>query len=594
MIRTTVLRNPFRWRTLCTNLFLRYQSHTTRGQPKVENRNSQINFEHFQSHNSNEKRSKWTYKRLFLVGGTAGLTVGLLTSDSVYENTKHTILTAKRVGVVAEATFRCFRLYKNTLSKEYDTPQDRNKALAKTHKDAATITLRALERNGGIYIKLGQHITALTYLLPREWTDTMIPLQDKCPQLSMEEINSMFLLDLGVSVNDLFSEFNPEPIGVASLAQVHLARLRETGEQVAVKVQHPSLAEFVPLDVYLTTRVFELMRKVFPEYPLTWLGDELRNLIFVELNFENEAENAERTANYFKDYKQKTALRIPRIVTAHKRILVMECVSGARLDDLKYMEQHKISTAEVSSCLSHIFSDMIFTPNVGLHCDPHGGNLAIRALDHKSNGHNFEIILYDHGLYRQIPLQMKRDYSHFWLSVIDNNVEEMKKYADKIAGIRGDQRFKIFLAAITGRDPETALSNSVVSQRSHDEVTNIQRRIQEEDGVLEDLMDILSTMPRIILLILKTNDLTRALDENLNNPLGPERTFLILANYCARCVYDEQVENLKKTYSTFSLNWIMASAKCWFQFQKRRSSLWIYDWVMLFPQLDAVMYMYIC
>ena len=349
MIRTTVLRNPFRWRTLCTNLFLRYQSHTTRGQPKVEDRNSQINFEHFQSHNSNEKRSKWTYKRLFLVGGTAGLTVGLLTSYSVYENTKHTILTAKRVGVVAEATFRCFRLYKNTLSKEYDTPQDRNKALAKTHKDAATITLRALERNGGIYIKLAQHITALTYLLPREWTDTMIPLQDKCPQLSMEEINSMFLLDLGVSVNDLFSEFNPEPIGVASLAQVHLAQLRETGEQVAVIVQHPSLAEFVPLDVYLTTRVFELMRKVFPEYPLTWLGDELRNLIFVELNFENEAENAERTANYFKDYKQKTALRIPRIVTAHKRILVMECVSGARLDDLKYMEQHKISTAEVSS-----------------------------------------------------------------------------------------------------------------------------------------------------------------------------------------------------------------------------------------------------
>ncbi len=107
---------------------------------------------------------------------------------------------------------------------------------------------------------------------------------------------------------------------------------------------------------------------------------------------------------------EKPHLRIPRIVTAHKRILVMECVSGARLDDLKYMEQHKISTAEVSSCLSHIFSDMIFTPNVGLHCDPHGGNLAIRALDHKSNGHNFEIILYDHGLYRQIPLQMKRDY----------------------------------------------------------------------------------------------------------------------------------------------------------------------------------------
>lgn len=531
---------------------------------------------------SGSKRKPWGYKRLFLIGGTAGLTVGLLTSDTVYDNTRHIVLTAKRVGVVADATIRCFRLYKQTLSKEYDTPQDRHDALARTHKDAATITLRALERNGGIYIKLGQHITALTYLLPREWTDTMIPLQDKCPQLSMEEINAMFLRDLGQSIDDIFSEFNPEPVGVASLAQVHMAKLRDTGEEVAVKVQHPSLAEFVPLDVYLTTSVFELMHKVFPEYPLTWLGDELRDLIYVELNFKNEAENAERTARYFENHKAKTALRIPNIVTAHKRILVMECVSGARLDDLKYLEEHNIKAAEVSSCLSHIFSDMIFTPNVGLHCDPHGGNLAIRAVEGKVAGHNFEIVLYDHGLYRQIPLQMKRDYAHFWLSVLDHNVPEMRKYAEKIAGIKGDQRFRIFLAAITGRDPETALNESVVSQRSREEVKNIQRQIQLDDGVLEDLMDILSTMPRVMLLILKTNDLTRALDENLNNPLGPERTFLVLANYCARCVYDEQVESIKKNYSAFSWRaWVETTTR-WFQFQRRKSSLWVYDWMMFF------------
>lgn len=535
-----------------------------------------------ESPNAHGNESKWSYKRLFLIGGAAGLTVGVLTSEDLRDNVRHTYLTAKRVGVVVEATFRCFRLYQKTLSKEFDTPQERSAALAKTHKAAADITLRALETNGGIYIKLGQHITALTYLLPREWTDTMIPLQDKCPRLSMEEINDMFLLDLGMSINDIFMDFDPEPIGVASLAQVHMGRLKESGEKVAVKVQHPSLAEFVPLDVYLTTRVFELMRKVFPEYPLTWLGDELKNLIFVELNFENEAENAERTDSYFRNYKGKTALRIPLIVTAHKRILIMECVSGARLDDLKYMKEHNISTAEVSSCLSHIFSDMIFTPNVGLHCDPHGGNLAIRALDKKVNGHNFEIVLYDHGLYRQIPLQMKRDYSHFWLSVIDNDVESMKYYAEKMAGIKGHQRFKIFLAAITGRDPETALNKSVVSQRSFEEVENIQRQIQEEDGVLEDLMDILSTMPRIILLILKTNDLTRALDENLNNPLGPERTFLILANYCARCVHDEQVETIGQKYSRFSWQGIVAYTKCWIDFQKRRVSLWAYDLLMLF------------
>ena len=58
----------------------------------------------------------------------------------------------------------------------------------------------------------------------------------------------------------------------------------------------------------------------------------------------------------------------------------MEYVSGERLDNLKYMEQNNIDPSEVSSCLSHIFNNMIFTPGVALHCDPHGGNLAIRSV----------------------------------------------------------------------------------------------------------------------------------------------------------------------------------------------------------------------
>ena len=57
----------------------------------------------------------------------------------------------------------------------------------------------------------------------------------------------------------------------------------------------------------------------------------------------------------------------------------MEYVSGERLDNLKYMEQNNIDPSEVSSCLSHIFNNMIFTPGVALHCDPHGGNLLLEV-----------------------------------------------------------------------------------------------------------------------------------------------------------------------------------------------------------------------
>jgi aarF domain-containing kinase len=88
----------------------------------------------------------------------------------------------------------------------------------------------------GIFIKLGQHISSLM-VLPVEWTSTMRPLQDKCEPTPIEEVDSLFLSDMGASTSDLFSSFEPVPIGVASLAQVHLAVDRKTGQEVAVKVK---------------------------------------------------------------------------------------------------------------------------------------------------------------------------------------------------------------------------------------------------------------------------------------------------------------------------------------------------------------------
>lgn len=523
------------------------------------------------------------FKRNFGYGVAIGLVGSVVlynTHEGTYQNFRHAYFTVARIGVVTVATVRCFRLYRHTLGTEYDLPELRHEALSETHQRAANITLKALEKNGGIYIKLGQHISALTYLLPVEWTKTMTPLQDKCPRSSMEEIEAMFKRDLGSSIEDMFSEFNLTPVGVASLAQVHIATLK-SGQKCAVKIQHPSLQEFVPIDIYMTQTVFGLMHKVFPEYPMTWLGDELQSSIYVELDFANEAENAERTAQYFQGFQDVTALRIPKIILAHKRILTMEYVAGARLDDLEYLRMHKIKPAEVSSCLSHIFNNMIFTPGVGLHCDPHGGNLAIRSVERThGNTFNFEIILYDHGLYRQIPLEMKRDYSHFWLAILENNEEDVRHYCRKVTGIYDDRKFKIFMSAITGRDAETALNYDIKKPRTKDEVLKIHSQFENDASILEDLMEMLLQMPRIILMILKTNDLTRNLDESLESPLGPERTFLIMANYCAKVVYDEGKENVLAHYSRWSFGRLVASISNWWHYQKRVSSLYLYDFVM--------------
>lgn len=512
----------------------------------------------------------------YVAFGLAGTGVAFYnTNDTFHDFTRHIYLTLGRVGVVTRATARCFYHYKKTLDRKYQNDAEYQTALKNCHKRCADITLKALERNGGVFIKLGQHIGAMTYLLPPEWTDTMIPLQDKCPESTVQEIDQMFQQDLKCTLDEVFSEFDPRPIGVASLAQVHVAKLKSTGEKVAVKCQHPQLKEFVPLDVMLTQTVFNLLDVVFPEYPLTWLGDELQSSIYIELDFTKEAENAKKSAEDFISCVNKTALRIPKVVSANKRILILEYLHGERLDNIKYMDEHHISRSEVSSCLSHIFNRMIFTPNVGIHCDPHGGNLAIRALEKPYKGHNFEIILYDHGLYRTPTTEMRRDYAKFWLALLDQDQEKLHYYAKQFAHVN-DEQVPLFAAAITGRSIDTALNYDISKPRSQEEMAVMSSKITEGD-LLVDLMSILSKIPSVVLLILKTNDLTRHLDECLHNPLGPERTFLIMSQYCSKIVYDEARETINGSYSRWSVKWIFCELKAWLEFQRRKNQLVLYD-----------------
>lgn len=97
-------------------------------------------------------------------------------------------------------------------------------------------------------------------VLPKEWRDTMKPLQDKCVPSPYEDLDQMFLLDEGKSISDMFEEFDRVPIGVASLAQVHVGRLRDTGREVAVKVRTHVLLNDSVLNVRLTASTPPLAR----------------------------------------------------------------------------------------------------------------------------------------------------------------------------------------------------------------------------------------------------------------------------------------------------------------------------------------------
>lgn len=370
--------------------------------------------------------------------------------------------------------------YQVTLRRKEEGGDDWQAILRACHKRCSERTLKAMEQNGSIFIKLGQHLSSMNYLLPEEWTTTFIPLQDHCPVSSYESVADLVLKDTGAPIEDYFEDFAREPIGAASLAQVHLATMRETGQKVAVKIQHPALAEWVPLDLSLTRLTFSTLKRFFPEYDLEWLSNEMEASLPQELDFALEGENALRTREHFLGLPN-SPLVVPNVLWGMKRILVMENVAGHRIDDLEYLDFHGIDRDEVSAALAHVFNEMIFgdTP---LHCDPHGGNVAIRENKGRRKP-NFDIILYDHGLYRVIPKQLRRDYAKLWLAVIDADEKKMRKYAHEVAGIDDDQ-FPLFASAITGRD-YTTLTQSVVSTRSEEEKEAISESMGE--GMLQQV-----------------------------------------------------------------------------------------------------------
>ena len=104
-------------------------------------------------------------------------------------------------------------------------------------------------------------------MLPKEWTEVMRVLQDRCDPTPYEDLERLFIIDMGQDIGEIFDDFDPNPIGVASLAQVHVGRYKNTGQLVAVKVcrcdhsaqlvptpqglqlQHPHLAEFSEIDM---------------------------------------------------------------------------------------------------------------------------------------------------------------------------------------------------------------------------------------------------------------------------------------------------------------------------------------------------------
>ncbi|XP_058843788.1 aarF domain-containing protein kinase 1 isoform X7 [Acipenser ruthenus] len=213
------------------------------------------------------------------------------------------------------------------------------------------VHLRSAERlkdlccaNRGTFIKVGQHLGALDYLLPEEYTSTLKILHSRAPQSSLREIEQVIREDLGKEIAQLFVSFEESPQGAASLAQVHKAVLHD-GRTVAVKVQHPKVQTQSSKDILVIEFLLKTVTWLFPDFGFMWLVEEAKKNMPLELDFLNEGRNAERVANMLKHFE---FLKVPKIHwdLSTKRILTMEFVEGGQVNDLEYMKENCIDVNE--------------------------------------------------------------------------------------------------------------------------------------------------------------------------------------------------------------------------------------------------------
>ncbi|CDJ66370.1 hypothetical protein, conserved [Eimeria necatrix] len=179
------------------------------------------------------------------------------------------------------------------------------------HRRSAQRLVRLAERNGGVYVKVGQHASAMEYLLPIEYTQQLQQLQRNAPASSMAQVEEVVKQELKIkSLDEVFQHFDETPVGAASLAQVHFAVL-SNGQPVAVKVQHADVRKLAEVDTRVVEVLTKVAAKIFPEVRFEWLVDLLRENLPAELDFRKEATNAKRCRQLLEEGSSSFKFALP-------------------------------------------------------------------------------------------------------------------------------------------------------------------------------------------------------------------------------------------------------------------------------------------
>ena len=299
-------------------------------------------------------------------------------------------------------------------------------AMARRQMESAEQIVTALGTMKGAAMKLGQVLSFLDVgLVPEEHREEfqkkLSALRDAAPNVAFKDMKKVIEKDLGQKVSEVFSEFDEEAIAAASIGQVYRARLAEDDREVAVKVQYPGVSAAVRADMQNIGIIMRLIKRMTPGIDTQELGEEIRDRVAEELDYELEATNQRRLARIFRGHP---FIEIPGVVSdlCRERVIVSDFVHGKGFEEV-----NENATTEERDRLGEIVFRFYFGCMYRHHQfsgDPHPGNFIV-----KPDG---KVAFLDFGLFKvidpkisEIELQTQRLYAEgrgeelvkFWADV---------------------------------------------------------------------------------------------------------------------------------------------------------------------------------
>jgi ubiquinone biosynthesis protein len=287
--------------------------------------------------------------------------------------------------------------------------------LAETRPEAEELAAD-LEKLGPTFIKLGQLLSTRADLLPTPYLESLSRLQDRIEPFSYEEVDQIVSGELGVRISKAFADFDPEPLAAASLAQVHLAHMRD-GRAVVVKVQRPNIRDLIVEDLEALIEFAHFLdahTEVGKRYDFENMLKDLRTSLLRELDFKQEANNLLTFAENLREFDD---IIIPDPIEdfCTSRVLTMEYIPGKKITDLSPLRLMEIDGPGLARDLFRAYLKQILLDGF-LHADPHPGNVFLTEDD--------QIALLDLGMVARLLPGLRDNVLRLLLAIAEGRGEE--------------------------------------------------------------------------------------------------------------------------------------------------------------------------